>query len=53
MHPNPNPDPNPNPNPTQVHKAALEALEVMNKLPPGWHMTKDPSSGRNYYYNPR
>ena len=23
----------------------------MNKLPPGWHMTKDPSSGRNYYYN--
>lgn len=35
-----------------MHKAALEALEVMHKLPPGWHMTKDPSSGRNYYYNP-
>jgi len=36
----------------EVHKAALEALEVMHKLPPGWHMTKDESSGRKYYYNP-
>merc|ERR1719272_357275 len=27
----------------EVHKAALEALEVMHKLPPGWHMTKDES----------
>jgi len=35
----------------EVHKAAVEALEVMHKLPAGWHMTKDEASGRKYYYN--